>query len=152
VYERAERFVEEMMNYRLRLVIRVVYFTWLFVLLGVHRLTFWSAFLAGLLYVAVGMNSPLYSEEEKSRVRRTFSWVRASDTPAKARRARIALVTIGVLFVTVLALQFTPFALLPRGKTDDLARFVIAYALTGLAFDWWTLRSGEVDARRSATD
>jgi hypothetical protein len=49
-------------------------------------------------------------------------------------------------------LQFTSHALLPRGKTDDLARFLIAYVLTGLAFDWWTLCSIGADARRSATD
>lgn len=129
------------MNYRLRLVIRALYFTWLFVLLYVHRIDFGGAILGGLLYVAAGMNSPLYSEDEKSRVRRTFAWLRAPSIPTTARRVRIVLVTLGVLLVALFAVQFTSSAFLSPFMTGALCRVLVAYVLIGLALDWWTLRS-----------
>src|SRR5512133_3647836 len=114
------------MNYRLRLVIRALYFTWLFVLIGTHRITLGGAILGGLLYVAAGMNSPLYSEEEKSRVRRTFSWLRASGTPEKARRARIALAVLGLILIALFALQFTSRAFMSPATTGRLCQITVA--------------------------
>src|SRR5512133_1851733 len=139
------------MNYRLRLVIRALYFTWLFVLIGTHRITFGGAILGGLLYVAAGMNSPLYSDEEKSRVRRTFAWLRAPSSPAKARRARVLLVAVGLLLVALFGVQFTSHAFLPPRMTDRLCQLMVAYVLIGLAFDWWTLRGTGAGGSRPST-
>jgi hypothetical protein len=140
------------MNYRLRLVIRAVYLTWTLLLLAMKRVTFGGAMLAVLLFTAVGMHSALYSEVEKSRVRTTLSWLRAPDTGQNAKRARIALATLGAILVVLFGLQFTSYAFLSPRRTGYLCQVVVAYVLIGFALDWWTLSSGEPDARQGATD
>ena len=136
------------MSENIRVIGTALYFAMVMVYVGFRQHSMFGVLLAGIAYLAVGMSTPLWSEDDKRRFRRGLSMPAFGlrITTANSRRARLALVVSCALFLALAGLQHSAFAILQPSHTKELWRFVAAYAVVALCIDWWLLRSFDVVA------